>query len=104
MLYEVITAITSQGKLDQCRSALAHLNAELTITLDPADLYVEEEGEQFVVKIKTSQCRFCPKGVGEAELKGTLCPFPGLIEEFLHSMIGRITSYNVCYTKLLRVH
>ncbi len=65
---------------ERCKKVIEILNGILKIS-DIVE--VEKAGNDVVVKIKTSGCRFCPKSVGEAELEGTICPFPGLIEEFV---------------------
>jgi len=44
--------------------------------------------EKTAVSIETGSCRFCPKGVGEAELNGTLCPFPALMKSFSNEYWG----------------
>lgn len=49
----------------------------------------EESGDRMTVLIRASKCRYCPKGVGRAELSGTLCPFPSLIENFVNSLNSR---------------
>ncbi len=64
---------------EQIREAINFLNENLKI----GTLSVEFSENSFLVKISSSKCRFCPKGVGGAELEGTLCPFPKLIEKFL---------------------
>jgi len=46
----------------------------------------EQDGTAYC-KIVSEGCRFCPKGVGEAELEGTICPYPGLIEEFVNQLL-----------------
>jgi len=63
----------------QHRKIIESLNSASPIS---SDVKLEKVGDNFVVRIKNSKCTFCPKGVGEAELEGTICPFPGLIEEF----------------------
>jgi predicted hydrocarbon binding protein len=84
-----LDTISDGDEVEQCSRALARLNADLTITIDPADVSAEREGDSIVIKINNLQCRFCPKGVGEAALTGTLCPFPGLLEDFLCVIVGR---------------
>jgi hypothetical protein len=71
---------------EQCEQILTSLNSVLSVS---TDITVEKEYDNIVVKIKNSKCKFCPKGVGEAELKGTICPFPGLIEEFINHFCSR---------------
>ncbi len=40
-----------------------------------------EKGKGLVrLRVKTSKCRYCPKGVGRGQLPGTACPLPKLIE------------------------
>jgi hypothetical protein len=39
------------------------------------------------IAIISMGCKFCPKGVGEAELKGALCPYPGLVEEYVNGFL-----------------
>jgi len=38
-----------------------------------------EKDKKIEIKIETNKCKFCPKGVGQAEIPGTLCMFPSLI-------------------------
>lgn len=66
---------------EQVKQLLMSLNSKLSIS---TDIIVEEKDNNLLVKIRSSKCKFCPKGVGEAELEGTICPFPGLIEEFIN--------------------
>ena len=48
---------------------------------------LREEGEgRAVLLLAGNTCRICPKGVGGAEVKGTLCPIPSLVE----SLVNRI--------------
>ncbi len=66
---------------DRCKKVIVEtLNGILKIS---DEVEVEKAEDDVVVRIKSSGCGFCPKGVGEAELEGTICPFPGLIEEFV---------------------
>ncbi len=59
------------------------LNERLRIS---KDFFVEESKENLTVKIRTDKCRYCPKGVGGAELTCTICPFPGIIESFVNEI------------------
>ena len=47
--------------------------------------------EQVVLLITGNTCRICPKGVGGAAVKGTLCPIPSLLE----SLINRIAQQEI---------
>ena len=51
--------------------------------LDWGEWSVEREDSELHVKVVTSKCRYCPKGVGRAMLPATVCPLPGLLEEML---------------------
>ena len=57
--------------------------------LDPFGKYaVDVRNNNITLIIKSDTCKFCPKGVGEAELPGTLCLFPSLIKELLVRLLG----------------
>ena len=44
---------------------------------------VEKHGDELVLRVVTGKCRYCPKGVGRAELPSTACPLPKLLEAML---------------------
>ena len=69
---------------DTARSLLSFLDRILGLG---TKLEIQAEGESTECRVLSSGCRFCPKGVGEAELEGTLCPYPGLIEEFINQLL-----------------
>jgi len=68
---------------EEFQEAVDLLVKMLGISKDVKITYTDGEPS---VSIETSTCRFCPKGVGEAELNGTLCPFPALIESFTNGL------------------
>ncbi len=68
------------------KSVIEFLNAELAISRNTV---VEDNNDFIAVKIETGSCRYCPIAVGDAELKGTACPFPGLIEGFVNRALQR---------------
>lgn len=43
------------------------------------EVSIQETPNDPAILITSSKCRICPIGVGEAEIPGTACPFPGLI-------------------------
>ncbi len=45
--------------------------------------------DQVVLLITGNTCRICPKGVGGAAVKGTLCPIPSLLENLLNRIAKR---------------
>ncbi len=46
----------------------------------------EAEQDQVVLLISGDTCRICPKGVGGASVKGTLCPIPSLLEGLINKL------------------
>lgn len=58
---------------------MLELNSRLTVSV---------EGDGVVVRSGRETCRICPRGVGELELPGSLCPYLGLIRGFLASVSG----------------
>ncbi len=53
------------------------------------DYIIDEINGILIVGVKTDMCKYCPKGVGGAEISGTVCPFPGVIEGFLTEILGK---------------
>lgn len=72
--------VGSEGsnELERFESFVRSLNDALGIG-ERVEFKVEDSGE-VLVGIGGSRCRYCPKGVGQAEIPGTACPFPRLIE------------------------
>jgi hypothetical protein len=70
------------GEKDQVKmlsEIVATLNKALSIS---DEIRIVKEGEDTVSLIVLGEkCRYCPKGVGLAEIPGTLCPFPYLVAE-----------------------
>ncbi len=48
---------------------------------------IKLEGDILSIKIYKNTCKFCPKGVGGAQLEGTLCPYPGMMHEYLKKLL-----------------
>ena len=51
---------------------------------------IEQGQDHAVLKVGSSGCRFCPIGVGKADMAAgmTFCPFPTMIEETAVHMLG----------------
>lgn len=80
---------TSGDAKADAKSFVDYLNRVVGLGTE-VDVTEEEGGLR--MRIVSSSCSFCPKGVGEAELQGTLCPYPGLIEEFVNNLLtGDVT-------------
>ncbi len=52
------------------------------------DLRLADEST-VVLEISSQQCRICPKGVGGAAVKGTLCPIPSFLESLINLIAGK---------------
>ena len=51
---------------------------------------LQEAGEgQVVLLVAGDKCRICPKGVGGADIKGTLCPIPSFLESLVNKIAGK---------------
>ena len=72
------TAVESAGRLARYLGDLLGLATEFEAGTEDGVAYCS---------VLSGGCRFCPKGVGEAELEGTICPYPGLIEEFVNQLL-----------------
>ncbi len=57
------------------------------------DLKLEETENQIVARI--SNCKICPKRVGNYEFEGTACPWGGILLGFLEECFGKSLSMNV---------
>lgn len=66
------------GRTDDSHESIRRI-AEL---LEVGEFEVQSNGSKTVFRLKSSTCRFCPKGVGGLELPGKLCPFVGLLAGF----------------------
>ena len=75
------------------------LNDKLNISGNEFSVF--EDSDRLTVKIRTDKCRYCPKGVGGAELEGTICPFPGIIESFVNAISDEKISVDAVNNKLL---
>jgi hypothetical protein len=89
------------GTIDIFTKSVNILQSMLRISDEIATM---EDGSIITIKIRNSKCRYCPKGVGRAELSGTLCPFPSLIEKFVNVLSGRtvVTIYKEKSAPLLK--
>lgn len=45
--------------------------------------------DQLSLRIAGDLCRICPKSVGGAAIKGSLCPIPNFIEKLVNLMLGQ---------------
>lgn len=66
------------------KSIIEFLDRELEMA---GEASVEITDSEVAFKVVGNTCHFCPKGVGEAELPGTACPYPALIMEFANRFL-----------------
>ncbi len=79
-----MSAVPGDTQAEVIKNLILYVNKILNL-VGEYDLQEADEG-QVVLLITGNKCRICPKGVGGAEVKGTLCPIPSLLE----SLINRI--------------
>ncbi len=53
---------------------------------------IEKDSGHSVLRVGSSGCRFCPIGVGKADISPgkTFCPFPTMIEETANEMLSKV--------------
>jgi len=81
-----LSRVADTGVVATCKKSLNILQSMLGIS---GEISCSENNGIVYLKIRNSKCRYCPKGVGRAELSGTLCPFPSLIEKFVNILNNR---------------
>jgi hypothetical protein len=70
---------------DEFASVVEFVNDKMGIS--PAT-DVEKTDDGVDVTVAALKCRYCPKGVGGANLPGTACPFPKFLEEVAKVAMG----------------
>ncbi len=77
-----MNAVPGESKAEVIRNLIFYINKILTMV---GEYDLQEAGDnQVVLLIAGNTCRICPKGVGGAEVKGTLCPIPSLLESLIN--------------------
>jgi hypothetical protein len=75
-------AVPGESKAEIIKNLILYINKILSMV---GEYDLQEAGEDQVVLLIAGQtCRICPKGVGGAEVKGTLCPIPSLLEALIN--------------------
>lgn len=82
-----LRAVPGNSSAEVIKNLILYVNRILSL-VGEYDLQQINEGE-VVLLIAGSTCRICPKGVGGADVKGTLCPIPSLLESLLNKIAGR---------------
>jgi len=77
-----MNAVPGESKAEVIKNLILYINKILTMV---GEYDLQEAGDnQVVLLIAGNTCRICPKGVGGAEVKGTLCPIPSLLESLIN--------------------
>ena len=89
---KVMKLLRSDGgtSFERFKSLVESVNDALAIG-ERVEVHLRD-GDTVLVGLGGRFCRYCPKGVGLAEIPGTACPFPRLIEA-----IARLEGLNVSY-------
>ena len=75
-------AVPGESTAEVIKNLILYINKILSMV---GEYDLKEAGEDQVVLLIAGQtCRICPKGVGGAEVKGTLCPIPSLLEALIN--------------------
>ncbi|RLD08894.1 MAG: hypothetical protein DRI65_00885 [Chloroflexota bacterium] len=75
-------AVPGDTPTEVAKNLILYINKILNL-VGEYDFKDAEDG-MAVLMIAGNTCRICPKGVGGAEVKGTLCPIPTLIENLVN--------------------
>ena len=77
-----INAVPGETKAELIKNLIMYVNKILSMV---GEYDLQEAGDDKVVLlIEGTTCRICPKGVGGAAVKGTLCPIPSLLESLIN--------------------
>jgi hypothetical protein len=79
-----LNAVPGNTSAEVIKNLILYVNKILSM-VGEYDLQQVDEN-QVVLLITGSTCRICPKGVGGAAVKGTLCPIPTLLESLLNKI------------------
>ena len=80
-------AVPGDTTAEVVKNLILYINKILTL-MGGYDLQEAEDG-QVVLLVAGDKCRICPKGVGGAAVKGTLCPIPSFLENLVNLIAGK---------------
>jgi hypothetical protein len=81
-----MNAVPGDSTAEVVKNLILYINKILSL-MGGYDLQEVDEG-QIVLLVAADKCRICPKGVGGAEVKGTLCPIPSFLESLVNKIAG----------------
>ncbi|MFL7813145.1 MAG: hypothetical protein ACK2TT_01930 [Anaerolineales bacterium] len=84
-----MAAVPGETSTEVAKNLFLYINKILSL-VGEYDMIETEEGQALLL-LSGNTCRICPKGVGGAEVKGTLCPIPSLVE----SLVNRIAQQDM---------
>jgi hypothetical protein len=79
-----MSAVPGETTAEVAKNLFLYINKILSL-VGEYDLKETENG-QAVLLLSGNTCRICPKGVGGAEVKGSLCPIPSLVEGLVNKI------------------
>jgi len=79
-----IKVVPGKNPTEVAKNLILYVNKILSL-VGEYDFKQVEDG-QAVLLITANTCRICPKGVGGAEVKGTLCPIPTLVVNLVNKI------------------
>ena len=77
-------AVPGETSTEVVKNLILYINKILSLVGEYE--FKEVEDGQAVLMITGNTCRICPKGVGGAEVKGTLCPIPTLVVNLVNKI------------------
>ena len=77
-----MSAVPGDTPTEVAKNLILYINKILSL-VGEYDFKDAEDG-MAVLMIAGNTCRICPKGVGGAEVKGSLCPIPTLVENLVN--------------------
>ena len=79
-----LNSVPGNNSAEVIKNLVLYVNKILALVGD-YDLQ-QVNDEEVALMITGNTCRICPKGVGGAAVKGTLCPIPSLLESLLNKI------------------
>jgi hypothetical protein len=82
-----MSAVPGDTPTEVAKNLILYINKILSLVGEYE--FKDTEDGMAVLLITGNTCRVCPKGVGGAEVKGTLCPIPSLVESLVNKIAGK---------------
>lgn len=76
--------VPGETSIEVAKNLILYINKILSLVGEYE--FKQAEDGQAVLLITGNTCRICPKGVGGAEVKGTLCPIPTLVVNLVNKI------------------